>query len=81
MRYGKVNEPQVKEEYVVYLKIFNYKDASASTGIHVDLKVKYKKLDYYYYYYYYWLLLTGWLNGYLTRLLYMILLLQTQMAY
>jgi len=41
MRYNKVNEPQVREEYAVYLKTFHHKDTS--TGIHVDLKVKYKK--------------------------------------
>ena len=41
MRYGRVSEPQVREDYTLYLKKIHHKDASvAITGIHVDLKVK-----------------------------------------
>ena len=40
MRYGRVNEPQVREQYTLYLKNHHHQEASVSmTGIHVDLKV------------------------------------------
>ena len=40
MRYGRVNKPQAREHYTLYLKSHHHPEASVSTtGIHVDLKV------------------------------------------
>ena len=39
IRYGRVSEPQVREDHTLYLKNFHHKDASVTiTGIHVDLR-------------------------------------------
>ena len=49
MRYGRVNEPHVREQYALYLKSNHHQDASiTTTGIHVDLKVNNSNLNYHY---------------------------------
>lgn len=40
MRYGRVNEPHVREQYTLYLQSKHHTDASVTTRIHIDLQVK-----------------------------------------
>jgi len=77
MMYSKVNEPQVREEYIVYLKNFHHRDASVlTTGIHVDLnkgKIQILLLASY--------RMAGWALRLTVLYIYMTLHLQTQIAY